>query len=583
MIVLPLLPFYATRLHASPRDRRSADRVVLHRPAAVGTGLGAGVGPVRAAAGAADRAQRLGRGVTRCSAWPTRCGCSSPRASCRARAAAPPAWPRPTWPTRSSPRTGHGRWAGSPRPPRRASSSDRRSASFAFALGPAAPGLVAAALCLVNVFFAWKWLPESRAGRRHDGASPRRPIWHPAWLVLRHPTNLVSRLIWIYGIGMIAFSAMTSVLSLYLQAEFGLDGEDHRADLRLRRRALAGDAKRAAGADRGPPGGELDHANRCAGSRGRTSAVSYSPEPLDPGGRHPPRTDRHGAPVPGDDLAHVALFGRARAGNDHGRGPDLRRAGPGGRAAAGDDDLPAARATTGRSTSRAPSWRSPAHSRCRFRESPECPRSLRRRRKQYEHPRVSTDDRLDRLEQRLAVLETLVRQLAASGIRRQAAAPPSAPMQVAAVSPAPQLPEQSAPDERGHRVPPEPIGGTSAGPPPPAPLSAIPPASHRGPAPSTVRPAAPQPGRSPGDPPALDSEQWIGQRVFLGIGVVALLMAAGYLLKLSFERGWISPVMRCARRRARRSRGRRARLAARTAIPHLRRGAGRAPAPGSST
>ena len=95
-------------------------------------------------------------------------------------------------------------------------------ASFAFALGPAAPGLVAAALCLVNVAFAWKWLPESRAGQRHDGASPRRPIWHPAWLVLRHPTNLVSRLIWIYGIGMIAFSAMTSVLSLYLQAAFGL-------------------------------------------------------------------------------------------------------------------------------------------------------------------------------------------------------------------------------------------------------------------------------------------------------------------------------------------------------------------------
>jgi uncharacterized membrane protein len=41
------------------------------------------------------------------------------------------------------------------------------------------------------------------------------------------------------------------------------------------------------------------------------------------------------------------------------------------------------------------------------------------------------------------------------------------------------------------------------------------------------------------------SERWIGQRVFLGIGVVALLMAAGYLLKLSFDRGWISPVMRC--------------------------------------
>ena len=57
------------------------------------------------------------------------------------------------------------------------------------ALGPAAPGLVAAGLCLVNVVFAWKWLPESRAGQRHDGASPRKPIWHPAWLVLRHPTG----------------------------------------------------------------------------------------------------------------------------------------------------------------------------------------------------------------------------------------------------------------------------------------------------------------------------------------------------------------------------------------------------------
>jgi uncharacterized membrane protein len=33
--------------------------------------------------------------------------------------------------------------------------------------------------------------------------------------------------------------------------------------------------------------------------------------------------------------------------------------------------------------------------------------------------------------------------------------------------------------------------------------------------------------------------------VFLGIGVVALLMATGYLLKLSFDRNWISPALRC--------------------------------------
>jgi uncharacterized membrane protein len=43
----------------------------------------------------------------------------------------------------------------------------------------------------------------------------------------------------------------------------------------------------------------------------------------------------------------------------------------------------------------------------------------------------------------------------------------------------------------------------------------------------------------------LSSEQWIGQRVLLAVGVVALILAAGYLLRLSFDRGWISPVMRC--------------------------------------
>ena len=93
--------------------------------------------------------------------------------------------------------------------------------SFAFTLGPAAPGLIAAGLCVVNVAFAWKWLPESRTGTRR-AAGARKPIWHPAWLVVRHPGNLVSRLIWIYGIGMLAFSAMTSVLALYLRAAFGL-------------------------------------------------------------------------------------------------------------------------------------------------------------------------------------------------------------------------------------------------------------------------------------------------------------------------------------------------------------------------
>jgi multidrug resistance protein len=94
--------------------------------------------------------------------------------------------------------------------------------SFAAHLGRAAPGLVAATLCLLNLIFAWRWLPESRV---HEVGPPvvRRPVWHPAWTALRHPGAPLSRLLWIYGIGMVAFASQTSVLALYLGAEFGLD------------------------------------------------------------------------------------------------------------------------------------------------------------------------------------------------------------------------------------------------------------------------------------------------------------------------------------------------------------------------
>jgi MFS family permease len=94
--------------------------------------------------------------------------------------------------------------------------------SFSARFGQAAPGLVAASLCLVNIAFAWRWLPESKP--RDDGAPRTRPpVWHGAWSALRHPGTGLARLLWIYGIGMLAFSAMTSILALYLGAEFGLD------------------------------------------------------------------------------------------------------------------------------------------------------------------------------------------------------------------------------------------------------------------------------------------------------------------------------------------------------------------------
>ena len=86
--------------------------------------------------------------------------------------------------------------------------------------GPTAPGMVAAGLCLINVVFAWRWLPESR--KPGGSVTKRRPVLHAATEVLEHPARPVSRLIWIYSVGMLAFASLTSVLALFLDAEFGI-------------------------------------------------------------------------------------------------------------------------------------------------------------------------------------------------------------------------------------------------------------------------------------------------------------------------------------------------------------------------
>ncbi len=93
--------------------------------------------------------------------------------------------------------------------------------SAADTLGHAAPGLIAASLCIINAVFMWKWLPESRVV--HDGPpAPPRSIWRPAWEVVRHPERPVSQLVWIYGGGMLAFSSLTATMPLFLAAEFNL-------------------------------------------------------------------------------------------------------------------------------------------------------------------------------------------------------------------------------------------------------------------------------------------------------------------------------------------------------------------------
>ncbi|HET7598688.1 MAG TPA: DUF2339 domain-containing protein, partial [Gemmatimonadales bacterium] len=76
---------------------------------------------------------------------------------------------------------------------------------------------------------------------------------------------------------------------------------------------------------------------------------------------------------------------------------------------------------------------------------------------------------------------------------------------------------------------------------PPAPAADLP-----GTGGSTPPPGAPPRPPTPGRPWMPGAEQWIGQRGLLAVGVLALILAAGYLLKLAFERGWISPTMRCA-------------------------------------
>jgi multidrug resistance protein len=90
-------------------------------------------------------------------------------------------------------------------------------------LGPSAPGFAAAGFCLINVIFAWKWLPESKPKTAIEGpVKPKQPIWHTAWIVVSHPRGAVSRLIWIYAVGMLAFTCMTAVVALYLYEEFAV-------------------------------------------------------------------------------------------------------------------------------------------------------------------------------------------------------------------------------------------------------------------------------------------------------------------------------------------------------------------------
>jgi multidrug resistance protein len=95
--------------------------------------------------------------------------------------------------------------------------------SLTYTLGPAAPGLFAAALCLVNIVFAWRFLAESHDLKGGDGTIRVRRSHEAVWGVVRNSAEPASRLIWIYAIAMGAFQGTTAVLALFLAYRFGVD------------------------------------------------------------------------------------------------------------------------------------------------------------------------------------------------------------------------------------------------------------------------------------------------------------------------------------------------------------------------
>jgi len=91
------------------------------------------------------------------------------------------------------------------------------------AFGPAAPGLAAAGLCLVNLVFVQRFLPESASDEsRHQARrAPRESLTGRMLEVLAHPRRPVARLVLIYGVAMMAFMAMNAMLVLFLEARYG--------------------------------------------------------------------------------------------------------------------------------------------------------------------------------------------------------------------------------------------------------------------------------------------------------------------------------------------------------------------------
>src|SRR6202158_2811731 len=88
-------------------------------------------------------------------------------------------------------------------------------------MGRAAPGILAAALCLLNMIFVWRYLKESRDfSEQPQAGEVSRSSSQAIWRVISHAGEPSSRLIWIYAIAIGAFQGSFSVLALFLNARF---------------------------------------------------------------------------------------------------------------------------------------------------------------------------------------------------------------------------------------------------------------------------------------------------------------------------------------------------------------------------
>lgn len=97
--------------------------------------------------------------------------------------------------------------------------------SLSAGYGLIGPGYLAALLCVLNVLFAWRWLREPAPERatRARGLPPSGSTRSAVGEILRHPRGRMGSVVWIYAMGMMAFMAMNAVLALFLERRYGVD------------------------------------------------------------------------------------------------------------------------------------------------------------------------------------------------------------------------------------------------------------------------------------------------------------------------------------------------------------------------